>query len=131
MTISGVAVKLDRPRELRYGVNALVLLEEKLGKQLAEILSQGMGVGMLRMVFWAGLVWDDKELDEDGAGVLMDLYMDEGHEFQEVTDLITKALMKSGFVDAATVKAIEDAVEKRDGEDQEGEDQEGEEGPLV
>lgn len=112
--MTGVPVKLDRQRELRYGVNALCILEDKLGKNLGEILSQGMGISMLRLVFWAGLVWDDKELTEEEAGGLMDTYMQSGHAFSEVSDLITKALMKSGFVDPADVEAIEQAAAEDD-----------------
>lgn len=109
--MTGVPVELDRTRELRYGVNALCILEEKIGKSLAEILGKGMGISMLRMVWWAGLVWDDKELTEEAAGNLMDEFMASGHAFGEVSDLITQALLQSGFVDPADVQAQEERQE--------------------
>jgi len=70
-----------KTRYLRYGTNALVAVEEKLNCPLSDIgskLSGNVGIKDLRILFWAGLMGDDKELTLDGAGDLIDEAVDKG-----------------------------------------------------
>jgi len=72
-----VLIDLDRPRQLRFSTNALVLLEELLGKATPEIAA-GLQTGSwgfreLRAMLYAGLVGEDRQLTVNAVGELMDL----------------------------------------------------------
>lgn len=75
-----VIVELDRPRKMRYGMNALIEIEETLGKKISEIFPQDntqlVGFKELSIVIYAGLKADDKELTLERVGDLIDEYSD-------------------------------------------------------
>lgn len=64
-----VTIDLDRPRTLRYGLNAMVALEERgiiLGKTDLEKPST------IRALLWAGLIHEDPSLTEEQVGEMVD-----------------------------------------------------------
>jgi len=70
-------IKLDRERNLKFGMKAIDLIEKKYGKPIMEI--DGMGDGKLTMeqyatMIWAGLVHEDKELSPEKVMDLIDEY---------------------------------------------------------
>ena len=67
-----VEINLDKPRRLRYTINALVALEEKLGKPISAIDRTKIGIKEFRLLLWAGLIHEDPNLTEEKVGELMD-----------------------------------------------------------
>lgn len=66
-----VLIELDRPRNIRLTTNALVKVEEVLGKPLSEI-GTAIGLKEIRALLWAGLLHEDSRLTLDDAGNLID-----------------------------------------------------------
>lgn len=63
-----VLIDLDRPRVLRYDLNALAELEEATGKTIGELFGKEVssyGIDKLRKILWAGLIADDPSLLRD------------------------------------------------------------------
>ncbi len=72
----GVTIQLDKPRTLRYGINALVKIEEILGRPIMNLDLENLGVKELRVILYAGLCNDDKSLTIEQVGDLIDEYSD-------------------------------------------------------
>lgn len=75
-----ILVDLDRPRKLRFDANALVALEEVLGRTIQEIIpteadraAREVGFREMRALLWAGLLHDDPQITLTEAGKLLDL----------------------------------------------------------
>jgi len=84
-------IKLDKIRNLKYGMRAIDLIEKKFGCPIMKI--KGIEDGTLTMkeyatFIWAGLVHEDKELTPDKV---MDL-IDEYSSITKVTQDMWKAL---------------------------------------
>ncbi|MEG1520203.1 MAG: hypothetical protein RR458_04370, partial [Clostridia bacterium] len=75
---NGVTIELDKPRTLRFGVNALVVVEELTGKAITKLDLNNISMKDLRTIIYAGLVHDDKELTPEKAGELIDEYSELG-----------------------------------------------------
>ena len=79
-----------KPRNLRYGFNALVELVETLGISLSDLQEAMSGPGALkaiRGIVWAGLLHEDKTLTIWAAGDLLD-----GMNLAEVSNAIAQAV---------------------------------------
>jgi len=92
-----VLINLDRPRQIRLDTNALVTVEEVLGKPSSE-LQAGFGYRELRALLWAGLRHEDRKLTLDQTGDLMDL-ADYEYISGQVGKAITLSLGKPGEVE--------------------------------
>ena len=60
---------------LRYGINALASLEDKLDKPISdigELMGKSVRVTLLRTLFWAGLIHNNPDITEIEAGDIMD-----------------------------------------------------------
>lgn len=64
--MSKITVKLDRERELRYSLNAMIQLEEKGDEKLSPMLQ-------FRRMLWAGLIHEDPDLSEEQVGDMLDM----------------------------------------------------------
>src|SRR5699024_3840883 len=64
-------IKMDKTRNLRFGMNALIELENLMGKPLTE-LDDDLSMKDMRTIFYVGLKWEDKELTHEIVGDLMD-----------------------------------------------------------
>ena len=69
--------------ELRYGVNAMRALQEKIRKTPADILINGFDGRDMELgtsIIWAGMLWNNRGLTLDEVGDLLDseekLYID-------------------------------------------------------
>ena len=68
-----------RDRELRYDLNAIALIGEKLelsgrlNDLAADLLGKPLPLSALRTILWAGLVWDEPDLDEHKVGSWVDM----------------------------------------------------------
>jgi hypothetical protein len=64
-------IELDKPRTLRYDLNALCAIEETTGKPLAEAVSSNTFSAM-RVIIWAGLKHEDPALTVEAVGAMVD-----------------------------------------------------------
>lgn len=68
-----VEIELDgKERKLRYSLNALAELEDKLGIPLSELNEVNMGMKQIRAFLWAGLIHENPELTEREVGDMVD-----------------------------------------------------------
>jgi len=65
-------IELDKPRTLRYDLNALCAIEEATGKPIAEALSAGSSFSAMRVIIWAGLKHEDPALTVEAVGAMVD-----------------------------------------------------------
>lgn len=98
-----VALKMDKVRNLRYGINAIIQLEELMGRSVSE-MTDDVSMKDLRTMLYVGLKWEDKELTEELTGDLMDLAI-ENEGMEEVSNKIGKAFQLAfGGTAAPSVK---------------------------
>ena len=64
-------ITLDRPRSLRFDLNALVAVEDATGKALQDALTD-RSMKSLRVILWAGLRHEDADLTLDDVGSFVD-----------------------------------------------------------
>ena len=67
-----VEIELDKTRQIRFTLNALAELEDKLGVPLTELEGLTMGVKQIRTFLWAGLLHEEPELSEQAVGNMVD-----------------------------------------------------------
>jgi hypothetical protein len=84
-------IKLDKMRNLRYGMKAISLVEKKLGQPIGKIDMDNMTMEDTATLIWAGLVHEDKNLTPDKV---MDL-VDEHSSLPEVMQQLTEAINAS------------------------------------
>lgn len=91
---------VGKDRYLRYDLNAFADIERETGKSLQEFLGDGKSVGIdaLRLLLWAGLKWSDKRMDIETAGNVLEAYIAEGSDLEELGEYIREAVEKSGIV---------------------------------
>lgn len=71
---NGVTINLDKPRTLRYGINALVKVEDLTGKSITALDLSHVGIKDLLIIVYAGLCHEDKTLTLEKVGDLIDEY---------------------------------------------------------
>lgn len=86
-----VTIELDKARNLRYGLNALVKIEELIGKPITVIDLSRLSISDLRNIVFAGLMHEDKELTSEKVGDLIDEYSDIATVASKVADAFTIA----------------------------------------
>ena len=84
-----VEIILDKPRRLRYGMNQLVALEKELGGPISSLENQQIGVTELRLLVWAGLIWEDASMTPERAGEIIDT---SEMNVQEIIEKVGEAL---------------------------------------
>lgn len=92
--------------ELKYGVNAMRALQEKIRKTPADILTDGFDGRDMELgtsIIWAGMLWNNRDLTLDEVGDLLDseekLYVDALGE--AVTKFLASFKRVYGLPDAA------------------------------
>lgn len=85
-----VPVKLDKMRNLRFGMKALSKIEDILGKPLAKLNLENLTISEMATIIWAGLEHEDKALTPD---IVMDL-IDDHSDIQTVAGLLGKAVQE-------------------------------------
>lgn len=95
----GIIIKLDRPRTLRYGINALCVVEDLIDKQITKLNMEEVSLKDLRSIIYAGLFHEDNSLTVEGVGELVDEYSN----ITEVAEKVGEAL-ELAFGDGAEKK---------------------------
>ncbi|HBV97781.1 MAG: hypothetical protein JL50_02930 [Peptococcaceae bacterium BICA1-7] len=82
-----IVIELDKPRNLRLGINALVLAEEIICRPVTQVNAKNAGVREIRAMLWAGLHHEDKMLTLEQVG---DFIEEAGLDY--VSKKVTEAL---------------------------------------
>lgn len=67
-----VPIKLDKERNLRFTLNALAEIEDKLGIPLSKMGEVDLGIKAVRTMLWAGLIHEDPQITEQEVGNMVD-----------------------------------------------------------
>lgn len=96
-----IDVTFDKPRKLRFDVNALDDLERLLGGvalgEIFGLLARG-SVHALKLAVWQGLRHEDRNLTADKAGKLIQEYFDKGGRMADLSDQVVDAIYASGIL---------------------------------
>lgn len=67
-----VEIELDKVRGLRFTLNSLAEIEDRLGVPLSKMSEVELGIKSIRTMLWAGLIHEDPELTETEVGNMVD-----------------------------------------------------------
>ena len=102
---NGITINLDRPRTIRYGVNALAKIEDLTGKSLAALDLKNVRIKDLLAIIYAGLCHEDSTLTLDQVGDLIDEYT----TLPEISEKIGEAMtLAFGKAESNKAKAAEE-----------------------
>ena len=90
----GVTIILDRPRTLRYGLNALAKVEDIMGKNIMGLDLNNVSIKDLLAIIYAGLYHEDKELTVEKVGDLIDEYSNITEVAEKLGEAFTEAFGK-------------------------------------
>ena len=90
------AIELDKTRNLRYGMVAISLIEEKLNKVITDIDFEKLKMIDLGVVIWAGLVHEDEKLKQEDILALIDDYSDIPTVTKAMGEAMQEAFGKNG-----------------------------------
>lgn len=93
-----VSVELDKPRRLRFDINAISDAEEELGTGIGKALQMRAGIREIRALLWAGLKWEDRGLTLERTGYILQDYLNNGGSIDDVSTWIGEGLLASGLV---------------------------------
>lgn len=68
-----VTIELDKPRRLRFDLNALAEIEERLGVGIDKLGDLDMKAKTARVMLWAGLIHEDQSITPEDVGGMVDL----------------------------------------------------------
>lgn len=90
---------LDRPRSLRFDINAISDLEMKANVGIGTLMSdERIGFNAIRLLLWAGLKWEDRRMSPEQAGTLMQEHLEGGGGLRDIMTPIELAINKSGLL---------------------------------
>lgn len=87
----GITIELDKPRTLRYGMNALAKIEDITKKPIVNIDLNNIGIRDLLAIIYAGLYHEDKSLTLEKVGGLVDEYSTMNDIAEKVGEAFTLA----------------------------------------
>lgn len=90
----GVTIILDRPRTLRYGLNALAKVEDITGKNIMGLDLNNVSIKDLLAIIYAGLYHEDKELTVEKVGDLIDEHSNITEVAEKLGEAFTEAFGK-------------------------------------
>ena len=91
---AGVTIELDRPRTIRYGINALSKVEDLIGKPITSLDLGNVGIKDLLAIIYAGLYHEDKTLTVEKVGDIIDEYSDINTMAEKIGEAFTLAFGK-------------------------------------
>ena len=90
----GVTIELDKPRTLRYGLNALAKVEDLTGKSIMGLDLKSVSIKDLLAIIFAGLYHEDKNLTVTKVGDLIDEYSNITEVAEKLGEAFTLAFGK-------------------------------------
>ena len=98
---SYVQIHLDRPRNLRFDINAFADAESLMGGSVLEILGNETGLlrfSVQRALIWAGLKHEDPSLTPQKVGSLMQEHLTNGHSLTDLMKAVNDGILASGLI---------------------------------
>jgi len=99
-----VTLELDKPRSLRFGLNALVRIEEMIGKPISKLDLDNISVKDMRTIIYSGLFHEDKNLTPEKVGELIDDYSDINTVAEKLGEAMTEAFGRKNGKKPVTAK---------------------------
>lgn len=94
-----INIELDKPRRLRFDINALADAEEELGTGIGKALQMRAGIREIRALLWAGLKWEERGLTLSRTGMILQGHLSSGGgSLEDVAGAIGEALEASGLM---------------------------------
>ena len=90
----GITINLDKPRTLRYGINAFAKIEDLTNKPLVKLDLKNVGIKDLLIITYAGLCHEDSNLTIEKVGDIIDEYSSLGEIAEKVGEALTLAFGK-------------------------------------
>lgn len=90
-----VPIELDKTRNIRFGMVALMKVEKKLGKSFSKINFDEITYDEVANILWAGLVHEDPELTPDKLAELIDEYSNVQTAITLMGEAMTEAFGKN------------------------------------
>ena len=87
----GVTINLDKPRTLRYGMNALAKIEDITGKSILALDLNRVGIKDLLAIVYGGLYHEDNTLTPEKVGDLIGEYSDINEVAEKIGEALTAA----------------------------------------
>lgn len=82
--------------KLRYTFNSLADIEQQAGKSITRLFeAEDLGMNTIRLLLWGGLRHNDKGVTLDRVGMIIDSFLDEKRDLEELMDVINDAISKS------------------------------------
>jgi len=88
---NGITINLDKPRTLRYGMNALAKIEDLTGKSILSLDLNKLGIKDLLAIVYGGLYHEDKTLTIQKDGDLIDEYSNLTEVAEKLGEALTAA----------------------------------------
>lgn len=85
-------VEMDKTRNFRFGMKAISFIEKKFNKPISKVDFENMTMEETATVILAGLIHEDKTLNEDK---IMEIIDDKGN-LEEVLNAMSKAMQQLG-----------------------------------
>lgn len=91
-----VPFELDKVRNLRFGMTALMRIENAIGKPFSKIdFENEITYKELATIIWSGLAWEDSSLTIDSVAQLIDDYSDIPTALVKMGEAMTEAFGKN------------------------------------
>lgn len=100
-----IPITLDRPRNLRFDINAFSDAEQAMGGSIFSVLADeawALRFGVLRALLWAGLKHEDPALRQERVGALMQAHLEAGGKTTDFVRWINDGIGASGILKATT-----------------------------
>lgn len=105
-------ITLDKPRQIKFGLRAVRLLEDSLGGLgVAGVDSQirNLGVNVLAVAVWVGLKAEDKNLTLNLTVKILDTYLKTGGSWKALGSVVRKAIEQTNLFKNDSLDLSEDA----------------------
>lgn len=96
----GVSIEFDKPRTLRFDLEALESLETASGgKPLGTLVGElnSLSISTLKLALWAGLKHEDKTLNPTLVRKMLQAYIDAKKPLKTLTEAVSEAILGSGL----------------------------------
>ncbi len=110
----GTPITLDKPRTLRFTIDAVARLEGEEGCGLDELWARKQRIVALVALLYHGLRHEDASLTKARVIKLLDRYVENGGDTTELNEAVLEALFASGVYGRALKESVETLREEKD-----------------
>jgi len=105
--MNSVRIELDRPRNLRFDINAFADAEALIGASVLDVLSTETGLlrfSVQRALIWAGLKHEDPSLTPQRVGAMMQIWLESGKPLADLMKAVNDGILGSGLIRPSDAK---------------------------